>query len=569
MEFDVAIIGGGPAGSTVGALLAKYKPELKVLILERERFPRDHIGESLLPPTSWIIDEMGCWDDVEAAGFPIKIGAAYRWGRRPERWNFDFYPTDKFVDEARPAKFAGQRLNTAFQVDRSIYDTILLDHAQKLGCTVRQQKRVVEVQRDGDRVTALTLDSGESVTARYYVDASGNSGILRRAMEIACDYPSTLRNIAIYDYWQNAEWAVEIGVGGTRIQVLSLGYGWIWFIPLGPTRTSVGVVVPVDYYKSTGKSPQEVYDQALADESIVRSLLRNASSEGKLQTTRDWSFLAERQTGENWFLVGECAGFADPILSAGVTMAHVAAQQLACTILELERGAHDPEWLRREYERRQTARIRTHIHFGDYWYTANEQFVDLKQFTTSLASNMGLELSPEGAWDWIARGGFIDDDLRFGVGGFSVSFLRTAGDDIFGCQTANSPFEKYNLFKLNLRGAIERPRAEYRNGAITLTRSFHRGDKVLPIAMHYQVAVSLLQKTADITTLAENLRRTSEITQPTLQARNEMITSTLQALESMIIDGWVECLYNPSRPRLTVGYNFQAVSWDDQIAATR
>jgi len=312
--FDVAIIGGGPAGSTCGALLKKYAPGLKVAIFEREIFPRDHIGESLLPPISSILDEMGCWDAIEAAEFPIKIGATYRWGKQPELWDFDFYPPSQFQEEKRPAKFLGQRRHTAFQVDRSVYDKILLDHAASLGCVVRQGTKVAEVRRFGDRVESLGLETGETVTARHYVDASGNSGILRRAMDVDCEIPSSLKNIAIYDYWQNAEWAVEIGVGATRIQVRSLGFGWIWFIPIGPTRTSIGLVVPVDYFKHCGLGPGQLYALALSSEPMVASLTANALSEGRLTTTRDWSFIADRQAGENWFLVGESGGFADPIL---------------------------------------------------------------------------------------------------------------------------------------------------------------------------------------------------------------------------------------------------------------
>src|SRR5277367_4166086 len=97
-QFDVAIIGGGPAGSTVGCLLKKYDPKLRVVIFEREVFPRDHIGESLLPPISAILSEMGCWDAIEAANFPIKIGATYRWGKQPELWDFDFIPREQFVE---------------------------------------------------------------------------------------------------------------------------------------------------------------------------------------------------------------------------------------------------------------------------------------------------------------------------------------------------------------------------------------------------------------------------------------------------------------------------------------
>src|SRR6201992_2703477 len=115
-RYDVAIIGGGPSASTCAAWRKKYNPSLDVAVFEREVFPRDHIGESLLPPISPILEEMGCWDKVETAGFPIKLGATYRWGKNPELWDFDFVPVDQFQVEPRPAKFEGQRTATAFKV---------------------------------------------------------------------------------------------------------------------------------------------------------------------------------------------------------------------------------------------------------------------------------------------------------------------------------------------------------------------------------------------------------------------------------------------------------------------
>lgn len=230
--------GRRPRGSTAGAILKKCNPSLKVLIVEKEKFPREHVGESQLPKISYILDEMGCWDKVEAADFPIKIGATYRWGHSNKLWDFEFYPAKAFKDEPRPAKFEGQRRMTAFQVDRALYDKILLDHAASMGCEVREETLVREIMRDAanpDRIDGLRLDSGEAIKARYYIDASGGIGLLRRAMGVEIDCPTALRNVAMWDYWTNTDWAVSIGVGGTRVQVLSLGYGWMWFIPLGPT----------------------------------------------------------------------------------------------------------------------------------------------------------------------------------------------------------------------------------------------------------------------------------------------------------------------------------------------
>src|ERR1700722_14015595 len=131
MDCDVAVIGGGPGGSTLGTFLKKYNPNISVEIFEREVFPRDHVGESHLPLISYYLDEMGVWDRIEAADFPIKIGATYKWGKTKELWDFDFIFGGQLKDEPRPAKFEGQRRFTAFQVDRAKYDQILLDYAQE------------------------------------------------------------------------------------------------------------------------------------------------------------------------------------------------------------------------------------------------------------------------------------------------------------------------------------------------------------------------------------------------------------------------------------------------------
>ena len=108
LHFDVAVVGGGPGGSTFATILRKYAPNLSVLVLERETFPRDHVGESGLPPICRVLEEMGCWDKIEAANFPIKIGATYKWGKRKELWDFEFFPGAMFQDESQPAKYEGQ-----------------------------------------------------------------------------------------------------------------------------------------------------------------------------------------------------------------------------------------------------------------------------------------------------------------------------------------------------------------------------------------------------------------------------------------------------------------------------
>jgi flavin-dependent dehydrogenase len=562
---DVAIIGGGPAGTTTGTLLKKYNPDLKVLIFEREKFPRDHIGESLLPPTSTVINEMGAWDKIEAANFPIKLGATYRWGKNPELWDFDFIPVERFKEEPRPAPYRGIRTATAFQVDRSVYDTILLDHAKEMGCEVRQETKVASVSREGDRVNGLVLADGETITARHYVDASGNSGILRRAMGVECDYHPNMQNIAIWDYWQNAEWAVNIGVGGTRIQVRSLPYGWIWFIPLGPTRTSIGLVIPVEYYKSSGKKPAELYEQALKEETTYSALLAKATSEGNLTTTKDWSFIADRSYGENWYLVGECAGFADPILSVGVTMAHVSGRQLAYTINAIESGGN-AAWLMKEFDSRQRQRIQTHIRFGDYWYTANEQFKDLKEYTTKLANAVGLELSPEKAWDWIARGGFIDEEATVGLGGFQLPSLKGSKDFLADLKY-DSPLETNNVFKLNLSGATTKLVAMYFDGRVTATDCYERDGKVLPMTGAIPLIMEILEKESEMGKIHQRLVEVGQQNRENAYFMNKVLPQVATSMEGMVLDGWLIASRDSRQPTAKLNKEFAGFHPNEDVKA--
>jgi flavin-dependent dehydrogenase len=507
-----------------------------------------------------VLDEIQCWDKLEAANFPVKIGATYRWGKSPELWDFDFLAGAVYNDEPRPGKFLGQRKRTTWQVDRAKYDQILLDHARELGCDVSQNTRVVKVKRTGDKVDSIELAEGSSVTAKYYVDASGHSGILRRSMGIATESPTTLQNIAIWDYYQNADWAVRVGAGGTRVYVMSLQYGWIWFIPISPTRTSIGLVIPASYYKQSGMKPDALYQKALGEDPLIVSLMKNAKSEGLLQTTKDWSFMAERVVGENWFLVGECAGFADPILSAGLTMTHLGAREAAYTILDLLQQCNDPEWLRSQFEKRQRDRLLTHIRFADYWYTANAQFEDLKEFSSQLAQDVGLELSPEKAWAWLAQGGFISDELLVGIGGYSLDFLRQSNEYI-GNLAAESPLEKYNVFRPNFMGAEVKEFAFYKDGKVVRSRGFQRNGRTLPTAGPVALILHALESGPSLAGILSSLKQLAEENgdKPGFMMKMSFVP---EMLEAMVLDGWIDGAYDPNRPLAPVRRQSSLLRWN-------
>ncbi|MFI4860764.1 MAG: NAD(P)/FAD-dependent oxidoreductase [Phycisphaerales bacterium JB063] len=555
--FDVVIVGGGPAGSTCSTLLKKYNPGLSVLVLEKAKFPREHIGESQLPTIGPILHEMGVWDKVEAANFPIKVGVSYTWGRSSESWDFDFVPLELFVEEPRPAQYTGQRTQTAFQVERSIYDDILLRHAESMGVEVREETGVanvhVEEAASGKRVVDLELDSGETVTGRYYIDASGSVGLLRRALGVESEAPKQLRNIAVWDYWENAEWAVEIGVGGTRVQVRSLPYGWMWFIPMGPTRTSIGLICPSDYIKQTGAKPADLYLKAAREQPDIAKLTKNATPRGKIESCRDWSHLADQLCGENWFLCGEAAGFADPILAAGMALAHNSAREVAYTVLELERGELEPEWLRTRYDERNRTNIKQHIRFAQYWYAANGHFSDLQENCSAIAQEAGLSLKPQAAWRWLSQGGFATESVEQALfGSFDIAAAKQVIER-FGDKTHPEEEEavgwhvnRYNRFTLYLEGADKRWIGQLRDGKIRRVLSYVRDGNKLPRAGAYLELINLLQKTSDVQTILQVVGRSAAKLPP--NRRQLAMTQFFQTLDVMVEQGWVRGSVDPSRP---------------------
>ncbi|HEY3783094.1 MAG TPA: NAD(P)/FAD-dependent oxidoreductase [Fimbriimonadaceae bacterium] len=561
LNCDVAIIGGGPGGSTTAALLRKYAPSLSVHIFEKEAFPRDHVGESQLPGISSILAEMGVWDKVEAADFPIKLGATLLWGRSQELWDFDFIPPEFYSDDVRPGRYEGPRQQTAFHVDRAIYDKILLDHAAVMGAIVHQPRQVKEIRHSDDRVESLLLDDGRSITARYYVDASGNPAILRRALGIETTVPTSLMNVAFWDYWKDAEWAVRIGKHGTRIQVMSVDYGWLWFIPIGNSLTSVGLVVPAYYYKESKKSPEELYRQAIEECPRISSLLENAKPEGRFAATKDWSFVADRATGANWFLVGESAGFADPILSAGMTITQSAARELAYTINEIEKGDLDPKWLKAEFGSRQITRVRNHIRFADYWYSSNAQLKDLKSYTSQIAKDVGLTLDPEEAWRWIALGGFVDTDLNAGTGSFSIEFIKSMGEFLSELEF-ESPLLSCNTYDLNLTGTVEAARARYESGRVFQTICLERGKRLFPIDGVY----GLIHDNLRVNRLLPDILKRLELDTEHLKAKNprlrgKIIMHFLRGLEALTYDGWVMAGKDPNIPMPDLKTTYKSVHW--------
>lgn len=561
MQCDVAVIGGGPGGTTVASLLKQFNPTLDVVIIERERFPRDHVGESQLPPISQVLDTMGVWDKIESEGFPIKLGASYTWGKTKEPWVFGFIPDAEIGDTTRPGKYEGWRRRVAFQVDRARYDLVLLEHAKSLGVRVLQPRRVVQVAIGSEEsgtatggnptvgrkmgpasIEGLVMDDGEQLEARYYVDASGNAAVLRRALGIEVEVPTRLKNIAFWDYWERDGLNDSLLQHGTmRVLIRSVPYGWIWYIALSEHRTSVGLVCNAEYFKKLGESPEQLYHRSLREESSIAAALQGANSRGEVSSTTDWSYVAMESCGRNWFLVGESLGFADPILAAGLTLTHTCAEHCAYTILDLVRGNKDQGWLRDQYHETQTRRIRQHIKFAEYWYSANGLFSEILDHCALIAEQSGLSMDPQEAFRWLSHGGVEDIPGQFGIGGLGLAGVKSVQKRFAHGDAKDVVYliDGMNTFDLAMEGVQQQFMALPRQGTVERIPVLIRGTSRLPLTGFYLRVTEVLKQHRYADSIIRALLTWISGAWPDPMNRHAALQQAFSCLESMVAQGWV------------------------------
>ena len=348
-DYDLLIVGGGPAGATLGTLVKKYDPAARVLLIEKAEFPRHHIGESLLPAIKPVLREMGVLETVEAAGFPKKMGSTYIWGQDRKPWNGDFtrLSLEEFIERHGDLP---PDTPYAWQVLRSRYDEILLDRARASGVEVLLGA-AEGILEEGGRVVGATVSAGgrrREIRSALLADCSGQSGFLSKFRPIR-EVDPRLKNVAAYAYFRGAPWRSRF-VGHpekTRIFVCSVDGGWIWYIPIAEDVVSVGVVTTHAHLVKNGvKNLRAHFTAALARCPEVAELLKpariieNFDGTGKdFFTVSDWSYLCREAAGDGWLAAGDAAVFVDPIFSSGVTIAHLTAQRAACTIATVRKGA--------------------------------------------------------------------------------------------------------------------------------------------------------------------------------------------------------------------------------------
>ncbi|HEX5110299.1 MAG TPA: NAD(P)/FAD-dependent oxidoreductase [Vicinamibacterales bacterium] len=320
---DVVVIGGGPAGSTVSTLLAKHG--CRVQLFERERFPRFHIGESLIPETYWVLKRLEMLPKMQQSRFVKKYSVQFV--NSAGRESAPFYFWDNKPHEC----------SQTWQVVRSEFDQMMLENAREHGVDVHEGVRVHEVLFDGDRATGVRIKGEDGafrdVPAKVVVDASGQNGLLMNRLRLRVWDP-LLNKGAIWTYWEGAYRDSGRDEGATLVIQNWNKKGWFWYIPLHSDIVSVGVVAPFDYLFKGRTSYADTYEEEVERCPGVKERVASAKRVTGHFATKDYSYRSKQVAGNGWVLVGDAFGFLDPLYSSGVLLALRSGEMAADAIAE-------------------------------------------------------------------------------------------------------------------------------------------------------------------------------------------------------------------------------------------
>ena len=306
-DFDVLVIGGGPAGSTVASLLREA--DWSVAILEKERFPRFHIGESLLPCNMPLFERLGVMEKLREIGV-VKAGVDFTLPHEDRYASLDF---SRAMEPTPP---------TAFQVRRSQFDQILLDNAASKGAHVFSGVRVTSVAFNANQPARITAKAknGESNTwtAGFLVDASGRDTLLGRLLALKDRHP-THNSAAVYAHFEGVPRRQDRDAG--NISVYWFEHGWIWMIPLDGGIMSIGAVAQPSYFQNRDESSEQILLKSLALSPPAFNRLGNARMVMPASATGNYSYMCRSMYGNGYLMVGDAFAFVDPVFSSGVYLA--------------------------------------------------------------------------------------------------------------------------------------------------------------------------------------------------------------------------------------------------------
>jgi flavin-dependent dehydrogenase len=313
--IDVVVIGGGPAGSTAATLLARKG--FSVTLLEREHFPRFQVGESLLPYNNDLFERLGVTVPMAEGSFTPKYGAGFFTADGALGYTF------RFRDNLPEA------YHSSFQVKRAEFDELLLRNAASSGVEVREGTAVTAVDLADPKRATVTTANGERIDARFVVDASGHGAFLGNRIGDKEDVEE-LKKVAVFAHYKNVPRPEGRDAGNTIIVVLR--DAWFWLIPVSADTMSVGLVVGQDHLRGCGLTPEELLQRTIDGAPYLAERMKDAERVTPVYVRRDFSFMMKRRTGKNFALVGDAAGFLDPIFSTGVFMAMKSADIAADAI---------------------------------------------------------------------------------------------------------------------------------------------------------------------------------------------------------------------------------------------
>ena len=327
---EVVVIGGGPAGTTTATLVAQQGRSVR--LYERERFPRYHVGESLIPETFWVLDRLGILPQLRGGPFVEKHSVQFvsEQGRLSEPFYFaDYKPHES---------------SQTWQVTRQEFDQLMLDNARRHGVDAREGVRVLEVLfEDGRAVGVRTVDEAgfeEEVRCRVVVDAAGQSGLILDRLGLR-QWDPVLKKAAIWSYFKGAAREQGRDAGATLVMQTAGKIGWFWYIPLQNDITSIGVVAPFDHlFKNRDtKDLEAIFTEEMARCPGLQPRIAGAERVAPHRAAKEYSYRSSKVAGDGWVLVGDAFGFLDPLYSSGILLALKSGALAADAIVAgLERG---------------------------------------------------------------------------------------------------------------------------------------------------------------------------------------------------------------------------------------
>jgi FADH2-dependent halogenase len=361
IPYDAVVIGGGPGGSSTASFLARAGK--RVLVLEKERFPRFHIGESLLPYNRKLFAEMGVLPTLEAAGFLKKLGAQFHLGNASKSLKLVF------------SNGCYTKETSAFQVERSVFDDLLLKHAAKSGAEVRQGWTVSHFTNDPKQVTVEARNeqgTKESFSAAFLIDASGRGNFTGNREGLRVIHPN-LKKLAIFGHFENV--VLDEGTPRGDTVIVRLENKWFWIIPLTDKKTSIGCVMDQEEFAQANQSPAEVFERIWRASAAMRARMEPAKLVNAIQTTGDFSYYNRRLVGPRLLRVGDAAGFMDPIFSAGVYLAMYSGKLAAQLVIDSLREGNDGAQRMKRYEKQVFRAMQFYWEMVEGYYT--KEFMEL------------------------------------------------------------------------------------------------------------------------------------------------------------------------------------------------